>query len=394
MKDKYEVQLNLATCCKNNLNTIYYNTRGIKIEEMKISEGFYFIRHNNIIKKISQHSEIHTEKGEELLFRIRKSKNKNFTIESPISNIEKTRNNILNLNNKLWYILSNKNTDNNIENYILSKNDIIQFGESKYEIVELYIEEKDKNAGDKKNKDKNADNNINYLDLNDQYNISKNNKSDSIFNMIIINSEYSNNNQNNLCRICYDGSSSIENPKIKLCNCHDYIHYECLKAWLKTKINKRENGKKTVLTYIIKKFNCEVCLKTYPSKFKISEINKEYSLIDLDYPIGYNYIVLESLGFILGDNNNNTLKLIHVVKLTEDKIFIGRKDNCDIVDIGQNVSREHATIKYNNGDVILENLSKTFNTLVLVKKSIVIKEQKIDLQVGRTLITANLVNNK
>ena len=151
---------------------------------------------------------------------------------------------------------------------------------------------------------------------------------------------------------------------------------------------------KKQLTYIIKKFNCEVCLKTYPSKFKISEINKEYSLIDLDFPIGYNYIVLESLGFILGDNNNNTLKLIHVVKLTEDKIFIGRKDNCDIVDIGQNVSREHATIKYNNGDVILENLSKTFNTLVLVKKSIVIKEQKIDLQVGRTLITANLVNNK
>ena len=409
MKDKCHVHLSLVTCLTNNSNTFNYNIRGFKLEEMNISEGLYFIRNNNYkIKTIAQHSEIQTEKGEELLFRIRKSKNNNFTIENPICNIEKTKNGISNLTNKLWYILSNKNTNNNIEDYILNKNDIIQFGESKYEIIEKHIEEKDKNGEDKKDIDKNGEdkkdidkngennnNNINYVDLKDKYNIIKNNKSESIFkNITIKNIDYSNKNTDNLCRICFEGSSSIDNPKIILCNCHDYIHYECLKSWIKTKIIKRENAKKTVVSYNIKKFICEVCLKTYPFKFTISELNKEYSLIDLHYPIGYKYIVLESLGLVLDNNDNVISKLIHIVKLTGDNIIIGRKDYCDIAIMGNNVSREHAIIKYTNGDVFLENKSETLNTLVLVKRPIVIKENKIDLQVGRTIITANLINNE
>ena len=146
-EDKYGVHLLLATCLTNNINTFTYNIRGYKLEEMFIDEGLYFLRNNNYkIRTISQHSEIQTEKGEELLFRIRKSKNKNFTIQNPICNIEKSKKGISNLSNKLWYKLSNKNTDNNIEDYILNKNDIIQFGESKYEIIEKNIEEKDKNG--------------------------------------------------------------------------------------------------------------------------------------------------------------------------------------------------------------------------------------------------------
>ena len=394
MKDDYNLHLSLATCITGEKDIFLYNVRGIKVEDMDISQGFYFVRQNKgKIAKISQHSDIKPDKGEELLFRIRKSKNKNYSIESPIcKKMENNKKCISNLNNKLWYILkssSNKNRSNNIENYILNKYDIIKIGDSKYEIIEKNIEEKDNNEENDYD-----DNNINYLDLNDQYNISKNNKSESIFNITKIKkADYKNENENNLCRICLDGSSSIENPKLILCNCHDFIHYQCLKAWIKTKLIKRENSKKTVNSYILKKFNCEVCLNPYPLKFEIPEIKKQYYLIDLPILIGQNYIILESLGIFL---DNNEIKMIHIVKLTDEYITIGRKEYSDIMDNNYHISKEHAVIKYNkkNGDVILENRSQNFDTLVLVKKPIIIKEKEIDLQIGKTIITANLINNK
>lgn len=385
-KEENYLHLSLATYFSINNDKNEYMVNGIKMENKCITKGYYFVRDNNYkIKKLSQHSEINEKNGEKLLFRVRKSKNNHFAIESPISKIfDKNKTSVNSLNDKLWYILkSNTNKNNNTEKYVLNKNDIIKLGEAKYEIIEKNIENKNKN-----------DDTINYLDLNDQYNISKNNKSESIFNITTIkNVDYSNKNKNNLCRICFDGGSSLDNPKIVICNCHDYIHYECLKAWIKTKITTKENLKKTVLSYIIKKFNCDVCLKPYPLKFKISGVDREYSLVNLLLPIGSNYIVLESLGMFL--NGNNLGKIIHIVKLTDEYAIIGRKDTCDIIDLNRQISREHAAIKFNekNGDVILENRSKTFDTLILVKKPIIIKEKEIDLQTDKTIINAKLLNN-
>ena len=380
--DEYNMHLNLVTCFNEKTDIFKYNNKGIKLEDMNISEGYYFVRNKrNNIKKICQQSDIKTEKGEELIFRVRKSKKNDFTIENPLNKkMPKTINNIKSLNNKLWYVLKsekNENDSNNLDDYILNKNDIIKFGSSKYEVTEKHIENCD-------NIEKN--NNKNKYDIS---NFNKN--SQSLFQIPEIkDADYSNKNTKILCRICLDGESSVDNPKIRLCNCNDYIHYECLKRWIKTKIIKRENLKKTVLSYYLKKFNCDVCVKPYLLKFKISGVNdKIYSLIDLNLPTDQNYIVLESLGFT---SHNNNPKVIHIIKLIDSKIIFGKNEDSDIFDFGAYVSRVQAVIKYNNqnGDVILENKSKHYDTLVLVKNPIKINEKKIDFQVGRTIITANL----
>ena len=129
------------------------------------------------------------------------------------------------------------------------------------------------------------------------------------------------------CWICLEASStSIDNPLINICKCKNkFVHYLCLKQYLQTKIKIRENFKHTVYTYCCNKFNCDMCLTPYPTRFKISEFNKEYELIDLNLPEEYDYMILESLDFIKEkDDKKGNIKRIHVIQLTEDEIYIGR----------------------------------------------------------------------
>lgn len=52
------------------------------------------------------------------------------------------------------------------------------------------------------------------------------------------------------CKICWDNSSTPENPLLNSCNCDGsvrYIHYECLKYWLKQKMAKKEE--KNLISY-------------------------------------------------------------------------------------------------------------------------------------------------
>lgn len=365
------VKLNFTTCLDYPM-IFDYNAKVIKLDEASTKERSFFIRtKTNQINKMSQHSNINTEKGDEILFYIRKSKNNTFTIDNPIKrNNERTENNINILDDKLWYILKSEKNDkgcNNKDNYILNVNDIIKIGNSKYEVIEKNIHNSHEN-----------DNQTKY-DLN-----KINKKSEPIFKITEIKNEV---NQDGLCRICFDGSSTEDNPKIRLCKCKDFIHYECLKLWIKTKKNKKKNTAKTVLSYYIKKFHCDVCLTPYPLFFKINGINKQYSLVELNKPKDLNYIILESL-------ENIKYKKIHIITLNEKEILIGSNDTCDVIDKNIFISRKHAVIKYYNGDAILENRSTHFNTLILVKGAIPINENKIDFQCGRTIISANLKINK
>ena len=384
MNKEYSAHLTFCTCypnarCNKDLFTI--NNQGLKYERYNISENYYFAKNkkNNFLL-LSQQSDIKTEKGEELFFRIRKSKNNAFTIENPINKrMLQTTNNIKNLDGKLWYILDSTpyRDRKNLDQYILNKNDIIKFGGIKYEVIDKKI---------------NITNDKKKLYLENNYDISKiNRKCGSIFRMTEIKKEEDNSNsEENLCRICFDGASSEENPKIRLCNCHNYLHYQCLKNWLKTKLILRSNKKKTVLSYYIKKFNCDVCTMPYPLKFKILGINKEYSFIDLELSENDSYIVLESLD--LYGKNNTYFKCIHVVKLIDEIISFGHSYKCDIFDCSNFVSKYHALFTYNktNGDLILKNYNDNYHTLVLVKNPIELNKNKIDFQIGRTIITANL----
>ena len=198
-----------------------------------------------------------------------------------------------------------------------------------------------------------------------------------------------------ICKICYSEENDKENnPLVHLCNCNGglrFSHFLCIKKWMETKLVVKENEKKTVKSYNIKSFNCEICKTPYPFKFKLNGIEKPFELIDLEKPVNSDYIVLESLNQM---KENCNIKSIHVIQLTGEELTVGRGHESDVRINDISVSRSHAKLKYNNSDgtLLLRDLKSKFGTLILIKKPLQIKEKKIHLQIGRTYIEAWLMS--
>ena len=407
---------------------------------LKDKDCFLIKTIDNDIMRVDNNREVLPNVGDEILFRIRKSLKSNiYEVINPIIELKINTSEYSNkyLNYKIWYPLKSlrNNIDNNNQNYSLNINDIIKLGKRKYLVYKLHFargREKENINDD----DFNKNNNISYISS-----INKNSK--SIFNFDIkpnqykiinnknsINNEKINvvneqqfknfiknenksfsesgddyyndndndNNNNNdsksenediKCYSCLNSDSDKNNPLICLCNCHSYIHYECLKKHLLSKITVMENFKKTVKTYIFQKFNCDSCLKPYNSRFRIPEFDKIYELIDLTLPEESDYIYLESLDYI---RDNENIKIIYIAQLIDQEITIGRQDYNDIIDNDTSISREHALLRYNknNGNIFLEDKNGKFGTLVLVRGNIKIKKEKTFFQIGNTYISMEL----
>ena len=211
------------------------------------------------------------QNDEELILNIQYQPNKDcFKIENPVKSfMQTTEENINNLSNKIWYVLKSEDTTSpnlqtitNInDDYNLCKNDIIKLGRVKYALNHIHIPDKNHI--------------IDIESSNDplSYNVSSiNMNSLPVFNFIYtVKNEISNNNDEILCKICYSNDNDINNPLIHLCSCSGGIrfsHYFCIKKWMETKLNIKENDKKTVKSYNIKSFNCEICKTPYPCKIK------------------------------------------------------------------------------------------------------------------------------
>lgn len=190
------------------------------------------------------------------------------------------------------------------------------------------------------------------------------------------------------CKVCWDNSSTSANPLLNSCQCDGsvrYIHYECLKYWLKQKMAKKEEA--NLISYTWKQFECEICKKPYPYVFRSNGIS--YRLVDVeqDIPVDRNYLLLESLTF-----EKNSSRMVHLIMPdSEKKIFkLGRGHESDVRVSDISVSRCHALVKYNeeSGRFYLEdNLSK-FGTLVLAKSSIDLEpEMTKAVQIGRSVIS-------
>jgi len=406
MTEKQSLNLKIKTKEKSKTNGLFDynpNSRRIKIIEQTIpNDNAYVIKQNvnNTYKVISKQSEFNSNGNNQILFHLRKSfKNNCYEMINPIikcNQIDKHSEYIEELNNKFWYVIRSKTPiqEENDEDYVLNENDIIKLGEKKYEVTKIRINK--------------ADNNYEPSRDDDNYNISGiNKKAGSIFKFDIKKDKYKVESLENKdcekegeqCWICLEGSStSIDNPLISICKCKDkFVHYLCLKQYLQTKIKIRENFKGTVSTYCCNKFNCDMCLTPYPTRFKISEFNKEYELIDLNLPEELDYMILESLDFVKEkDDKKENIKRIHVIQLKDGEIYIGRNGMNDVIDEDLTVSRNHAILRYNRaeGEVVLENRSETYGTLVLIKGNIKMKKKNINLQIGNSFITANLKPNE
>jgi hypothetical protein len=328
----------------------------------------------------------------ELLFSVIKEDNNFFISKQFNYNQNPSLKSIDSISNNLWYVLNSetkkkfyKSGSKYNEDYFLNKNDIIKIGKIKFSFNEFNIDGIDK---------------IKYENKENSYNLSLlNSKTDPLFNMIYDAERVDlNNNEKIICNICYSDENTEENPLINLCHCNGgmkFSHFNCIKLWIKTKLIIKENSRKNVKSYNFTSFNCKICKTPFPFKFRIKDknnnMNKIYSLIDIEKPEFENYLVLESLDQI---NENNNFKTIHVITLNEENFIIGRGHECDIRINDISVSRVHAILHFDmiRKLLLLRDLKSKFGTLVLVKKPIKILKKYIRLQIGRTFIETKLVD--
>ena len=261
------------------------------------------------------------------------------------------------LQEQIWYVINQKTYKNQKyrSNYIyeLKKNDIIKLGRIKFIIKDMNIVGKE------------------ILKSNETFIPFEINKLSRII-------------EEENCRICYSNDNSNENnPMISICKCKGSmnLHLECLKLWLKSKLEIKEINNKPGVSYIINKFNCELCHEPYPITIKNNNIN--YNLIDYNVPEGQNYIILQSLNSI---KENNYPLSIHVLMFIENEssYILGRGHESDIRITDISVSRSHARIFMKEDKFFMEDLGSKFGTLVLAKEPVYL-EFGLIFQIGRSL---------
>ncbi len=394
--ENFVLSLCTKTWVRDSHGLYDYESNQTKNLNAVLAESIYIGRKKHDIKTLN--SPIDLKQDEELLFNVKNDYKDEYALENEVPiRIQPTEKNINDLSNKIWYVLkndpnqsnqSNQTITNTNDDYYLCKNDVIKLGRVKYSLNEINIPSKH--------------NNIDVaLPTNDptKYDIDElNMNTEPVFDFIFQakeSSEYTDiPDDERLCKICYSDENDKENnPLVHLCNCNGglrFSHFECIKKWMETKLITKENEKKTVKSYNIKSFNCEICKTPYPFKFKLNGVEKPFELIDLQKPVDCDYIILESLNQM---KENCNIKSIHVIQLTGDELTIGRGHESDVRINDISVSRSHAKLKYNQteGTLLLRDLKSKFGTLILIKKPLKIKERKIHLQIGRTYIEACLM---
>jgi hypothetical protein len=406
----------------NDFGGIYdYSSKSVKSITDNILDSTYVIRDkNNNFKNINQHSDI--PKESDLLFHVLNDSQNIFFLINPIPRkLKLTRDNLAYINNKIWYVI---NSEDNLENgnnnppYYINVNDIMKLGKVKFNISKIFI------------KNSNIENDP-PMPINDllRYDISKlNQNTPPVFPEIFEAISYSKNNEdkNDNHEQTIDGTPSAELPEeqkksekknqnfkciickketfknysetddgesgnlISLCNCREegLVHLGCLRKQLK--VNCQEKGIDKEIT--IENIECPICKEQYPLKFKYKNENdsKIKNLIE-EYkePEDEDYMVLESLDYYIDEK---ICKTIHIIKLTNENISIGRDPENDLIEKDISISRFHAVLKYNKmtSKISIVNKSKKFGTLVLIKKPLKILDEKIHLQVGRSYIVGKL----
>lgn len=257
-----------------------YESTNTKNTHTPVTENSVIVRKKLEIKTLGSIEEV---KDEEFLVNILCEKKENIEGKYLLSNevpllMQPTEKNITDLQNKIWYVIkhdesSGTNANNNQqavntnEDYYICLNDIIKLGRVKYAANEINI----KKTGDMMDVDMEVEGNTNSVNTSSPYNISSvNYGTKPVYDFIFKSSTPPPNILEDItCKICLMGLSDEQNPLVELCRCTGgirYSHYTCLKLWMQTKLTKKENEKKTVTSYNIKSFNCEICKTPFPCK--------------------------------------------------------------------------------------------------------------------------------
>ena len=129
--------------------------------------------------------------------------------------------------------------------------------------------------------------------------------------------------------------------------------------WIEAKVVKEQN--ESVISFDLGQFECELCKKSIPSTIRVKE--KVVSMVEWAEPDGP-YVVLESASV--------EHRMLYLVRLDRE-VVVGRQHTAQVNMRALNdatISRQHCSIRYENGQIILRDLKSRFGTLILLQKRI------------------------
>ena len=183
------------------------------------------------------------------------------------------------------------------------------------------------------------------------------------------------------CRICLSEQSTPNDPLISPCRCAGtmrFIHLNCLKEWLKSKISSRLSEKG--MSYYLKDLTCELCKCNLPAFITHNEV--KINLLTIIFPLK-SYIILEEF-----KPERHIKHGLHVISLNESEHgTVGRGHDCDIKISDISVSRNHCKVRLVNSQFFLQDSKSKFGTLAKLKRSFMFRRNyDVTIQVSRTVL--------
>ncbi|CAD8101626.1 unnamed protein product [Paramecium primaurelia] len=334
------VEMKAATWQKDSHGLFDYETQLLTIEK-------YIIMQEQKVYRLGQEISTHSPETEQLesqqyLTAIKEQNNKFYINPSGCDE-----------NENFLIVRSLKNSQGGQKGYKMEPGDIIKLGRMEYLIIET----------------RNKDNLVNKA------------TNEMLKDWFEITASYVTNTQA-ICRFCLMETQSIEDPFISPCNCKgscEFVHFNCMRQWIESRCQIKQLN--SAQSYRWKQQQCELCESILPLKINMED--RELSL-DLIQRPSTPYLIMQSRH----KKEKKHGKAVYVMQFQNNEpIKIGRGHQCDIQISDISVSRLHAYIKYEDGNfMILDNNSK-FGTLVRLFQPYKIEQEKVALQVGRTVLT-------
>ena len=362
-----------------------YESNDYSFTTREINNSCYILKNENKIKFINKSNNNDTELNSDekyLGYIIKNKKNDEYTwnFNKYFTNNQFTKP----FENLDWLVIGKTRFSNPFQNkYKLKEGDIIKLGKIILMVREINSNNENKTENNNKIEHKPTSNyqetNVINEKLKNLYIQIKNNKN-----------ENKSNPKTYTCRICLsEGEFFGPNPLINPCNCTGsvrFIHINCLKKWLTSKVLIKSSSEDNVHIYSFKAFECELCKSIIPERLIFN--NKIISLIDFNKIFAPPFLICESIYQynISNCSNYSEYQTIFVISFSKKKNNrIGRANNSDLRLTDISVSRNHATLTcVNNSSIFLEDNGAKFGTLILIQNNIkFIPDKELSIQVGR-----------
>jgi hypothetical protein len=301
--DDPKLLMRVVTWLRDSHALFDYESRQIQKKNLKIEKSCKFVRVDNDVKTMNPTESLGEEQASKLLFTLNKSDTGEYSIDTDSTQSD-----------KLWLVVRAMKNESEKLSYELKKNDIVKLGRIQFRVKDLQTD---------------------TITKNDTKDLLLNEDMEIVRSVITSNTDDKNPDAGDplalpQCRFCWENECSKERPLINACKCTGtmkYIHLQCLKMWVKSKVKpiSNEKLKDSLESFIWKTFECEVCKKKYPYTLKHGE-DQYYNIFDIDIPDGP-FCILESLSI-----DKNSSRMIFIMKPTKEQMEfrVGRGHDSDI----------------------------------------------------------------